>query len=87
MLLLVGTAVLLWKVVIQLRSYVPIENQVMRQIEEKECLENRDVLPCKDSALLKVVDEVRAVLPLLFPLSVRETEHAKYLTGKRLLDA
>ena len=42
----------------ELGSYVPIKDQVMRQIEEEKSLEDGDVLASKNPALLEVVDEV-----------------------------
>ena len=42
----------------ELGSYVPVKDQVMRQVEEKESLEDGDVLASKNPALLEVVDEV-----------------------------
>ena len=50
--------IVLWKVIVQLRSYIPIEDQVMRQVKEEKCLENRDVLSREDPALLEIIDEV-----------------------------
>ena len=42
----------------ELGSYVPIKDQVMRQVEEEESLEDGDVLAGKNPALLEVVDKV-----------------------------
>ena len=66
----------------KLGSYVPIKDQVMRQVEEEESLEDGDVLAGENPALLEVVDEVRAVLPLIFPLPIGQAEDSEYLACK-----
>ena len=42
----------------ELGSYVPIKDQVMRQVEEEKSLEDGDVLAGKNPALLEVIDKV-----------------------------
>ena len=54
----------------------------MRQVEEEESLEDGDVLAGENPALLEVVDEVRAVLPLIFPLPIGQAEDSEYLACK-----
>ena len=71
----------------ELGSYVPIKDQVMRQVEEEESLEDGDVLAGENPALLEVVDEVRAVLPLILPLPICQAEDSEYLACERLFHA
>ena len=71
----------------ELGSYVPIKDQVMRQVEEEESLEDGDVLAGENPALLEVVDEVRAVLSLILPFPIGQAEDSEYLACKRLFHA